>query len=418
MFKARIAPAGTATMVRSELRLPARSRSPRLAAPAETFQQIHLFTGGLDGANPYAGVTVDAGGNLYGTTSWGGSGLDGNVYKLSRQGAGWNFAPLYGFLGGSDGNSPRGELTIGSNGTLYGTTIIGAGAGCYADEGCGTVFSLRPGAHARASAMGQWMETQLYAFTGGTDGYEPSSRPVMDAAGNLYGVTRFGGVYGHGSVYQLTPGVGGWPYQLLYSFTGTHDGKEPISDLVMDSAGNLYGATNLGGYANCGAVFQLSPSGSGGWTESTIYSFRGQEDAGNPLGLTIDRTGNLYGVTTPVGCLQGDCGALQNGDVVFMLSPNQGNWTYQVIGNYSGLYNATISMGADGNLYGLTAWPGLLFRLSPEGGVWTYTELHHFNGDDGFWPQGHVVVDAAGNIYGITNQGGNNNYGEVWEVTP
>jgi uncharacterized repeat protein (TIGR03803 family) len=384
-------------------------------APAQTFTVIHNFTGGADGGDPTAGLTIDRHGNLYGTASTLGSGW-GDVYKMSSYHGGWVLTPLYSFQGGNDGYDPGAQVSIGSNGILYSTTVFGGGNGCYDGEGCGTIFALRPAANARGNALSQWTESQLYRFTGSTDGYSPSSDLVQDQAGNLYGVTWNGGAWGKGSIFELQHTASGWQFQTLYSFTGGSDGAQPIGNFLIDSAGNLYGAAFTGGYAGCGTVFELSPS-AGSWTEKTIYSFLGAEDAGNPEGLTIDQAGNLYGVTAPVGCLHGVCDD-RNANVIFMLSPAQGSWNFTAIGNYSGLYQASISMGADGNLYGSTAYPGLIFKMSQSGGIWTYTDMYDFEGGPGFWPQGNIVEDASGNLYGVTNQGGSYSDGTVWQIAP
>jgi uncharacterized repeat protein (TIGR03803 family) len=138
------------------------------AQPAEgqTFQVIHNFTGGQDGANPYAGVTLDRAGNLYGTAYYGGGTDDGTVYKLTHQGSGWTFSPLYSFAGGSDGINPDARVIFGPNGTLYGTTERGGNGGCAFGNTCGTVFNLRPPATVCKAVLCPWTETVLYRFTG------------------------------------------------------------------------------------------------------------------------------------------------------------------------------------------------------------------------------------------------------------
>jgi len=240
---------------------------------------------------------------------------------------------------------------------------------------------------------------------------------VFDQAGNLYGATSNGGARGKGTVYELIRTPGGWEYRVVYSFTGAADGAKPIGNLMFDQSGNLYGATYTGGHAGCGTIFQLTPSASG-WTENTLYTFRGQDDSGNPLGLVMDEIGNLYGVTIGAGCLTGNCSYGVGASTVFMLSPQPDAWRYTVLSTYSGLYDSRISIDAAGNLYVAVAYPGQVFRLAPSGGTWTYTDLHDFNGNDGFWPMGNIVVDANGNIYGVTNQGGAYGAGVVWEITP
>ena len=405
---------------RSDLPQSAQARTYSVTAPpapAQTFRVIHNFTGGQDGGYPQAGLTIDQAGNLYGPAYGGGQNYLGNIYKLYPHGSEWTFSVLYSFQGGNDGAIPEGRLTIGPYGTLYGTTTFGGGNGCYAGMGCGTVFAARPSAHATTNILGGWTDTVLYSFTGGSDGSSPASDLVFDEAGNLYGTMGNGGTYGKGAVYELVPTAGGWAYRVVYSFSGGSDGAKPIVNVMLDPSGNLYGATYTGGSSGCGTIFELTPSGSG-WTEKTLYTFRGQDDSGNPLGLVMDQAGNLYGVTIGAGCLIGNCPYGVGASTVFMLSPQQDAWKYSVISNYSGLYNASISIDTSGSLYVAVAYPSYVFRLAPSGGTWTFTDLHDFNGSDGFWPVGNATVDAEGNIYGVTNQGGAYNAGVVWEISP
>jgi uncharacterized repeat protein (TIGR03803 family) len=392
-------------------------------APTGTFRVIHEFTGGQDGANPEAGLTIDRGGNLYGPGWGGGQNNCGNIYRLSRRDSNWIFSVLYSFEGGNDGVLPEGGLTIGPSGILYGTTALGGGQGC-TDYGCGTVFAVRPAPNATANIIGGWTDRVLYGFTGGSDGSHPASDLVFDQAGNLYGAMSNGGAYGKGMVYELVPGLGGWAYRVVYSFTGAGDGAEPIDNIMFDQSGNLYGATYTGGGAGFGTVFELTPSGSG-WTENTIYSFRGQDDSGDPLGLVMDQLGNLYGVTIGGGCLSGNCSYGVGTGGVFMLSRSAGGWTYSRIYDYPGYFNDTsLSIDAGGNLYGTLArggdpcYCGEIYKLSPGSAGWTYTDLHDFNGSDGSWPLGRIVIDANSNIYGVTESGGAYGGGVVWEITP
>lgn len=378
-------------------------------APAQNFQVIHNFVNGNDGANPAAGPTVDRAANVYGPTSL--------IYKMSDYNSQWLFDPLYSFQGGSDGSYPSAEVTVGPDGSLYGTTYYGGNSACYLNLGCGTVFKVRPGANAPANVFGGWSDEILYRFTNGADGANPSSRLIFDSAGNLYGTTQNGGLYGAGSVFELTPGAQGWTYNLIYSFTGGSGGAKPLSDLMFDQAGNLYGATYTGGFANCGTIYEVTPSG-GSWTQKTLYTFHGQSDSGNPLGLVMDRAGNLYGNTIGAGCYGGVCDQGVGASTVFMLSQSGGNWTYTVLNNYSGLYQSDISVDPAGSLYVDVAFPSYVFRLSWTGSSWAYTDLHDFTGDDGFWPNGKVAFDSAGNLYGVTNQGGTNSEGVLYQIAP
>ncbi len=235
---------------------------------AQTFTVLHTFTGGHDGGNPNAGVTIN-GRNLYGTAYYGGAGY-GTVYELKHAGSGWTLNPLYTFTGGSDGAYPRARVIFGPNGTLYGTTVLG-GTGECSIVGCGTVFNLRPSATTCRATLCPWTETVLYAFKGSPDGNYPELGDLLfDHAGNIYGTTVSGGV--SGTVYELTPSGSGWTESVLYSFLGAPgDGYGPYSGVIFDNAGNLYGTTAGGGTGGGGTVFELMYPG---WTESIVNSFR------------------------------------------------------------------------------------------------------------------------------------------------
>ena len=175
-------------------------------AQAQTYTVIHNFTGGLDGGNPYAGLTMDAAGNLYGTTCGtpcvGGADNTGTVFRLSNQGAGWVLTTLHVFRGGSDGTRPAARVIIGPDGSLYGTTYDGAGSGC-GGPGCGIVFNLKPAASVSPNIFGAWTETVLYRFSGGGDGANPEAEVIFDQAGNLYGTTTSGGKGFYGVAFQV-----------------------------------------------------------------------------------------------------------------------------------------------------------------------------------------------------------------------
>src|SRR5579863_4103456 len=276
---------------------------------AQTFQVLHNFTGGLDGGNPYAGLSIDRGGYLYGTAIGGGEGTCppynngcGLVFQLKHAGSGWTFNPIYHFAGGSDGAQPYGRVIPGPNGSLYGTTISGGSAEC--SSGCGTVFNLQPPVTVCKTALCSWRETVLYRFAGGTDGFYPTGDLTFDHVGAVYGTTTEGGAADNGTVYKLTPSGDGWTESVLYSFTGGADGSAPYSGVVIDNAGKLYGTTVTGGSNGAGAVFQLTSSGSG-WSETTLHDFQGANDGAAPYpGLIFDQSGNLYGATTGGGANQ------------------------------------------------------------------------------------------------------------------
>src|ERR1022692_2196052 len=316
---------------------------------------LHSFnSNGTDGIHPQAGLIFDAAGNLYGTTSQGGSSSAGMVFELTPAGGGtWTEKVLYSFHGGADGSSPRAGLIFDAAGNLYGTTYNGG------TTFAGTVFELTP------TGGGTWTEKVLLSFGNDVDGSNPQGELIFDGAGNLYATTKNGGGPNDaGTVFELTPGAGGtWTEKVLWSFgTGT-DGSDPFGALIFDAAGNLYGTTSLGGTSHSGTAFELTPAGGGNWTESVAHSFgNGTDGAAPAAGLLLDGAGNLYG-TTYLG------------------------------GSYGG---------------------GTVFRLNAQGLVLLYS----FSGTDGANPAAGLLLDAAGNFYGTTYSGGSfASYGTVFETT-
>jgi len=268
-----------------------------------TFKLIHRFNG-TDGANPASTLIFDSAGNLYGTTSGGPSNGPGTVFELQPSGKGaWALNTLYTFKGVPDGSAPYGSLVFDTAGNLYGTTSTGGPANA------GTVFELSP------ATDGGWTETVLYSFlsSGGTD---PSVGVILDSTGNLYGTTvSSGGTCGcdYGTVFELVRGTGGtWTKTTLHTFT-SNDGHSPLG-LVLDTAGNLYGVTFVGGSSNDGTVFELSPGSGGAWTETQLHVFGGADGAGPVGSLIFDSTGNLYGASAYGG-------ADNNKGTVFEVSP-------------------------------------------------------------------------------------------------
>ena len=382
------------------------------SAQAQTYTVLHNFTGGVDGQNPSAGVVIDRAGNLYGTTYYGGTSPDsGAAFKLARKGNSFVFTPLHSFNGVTDGSNPY-AVTIGPDGALYGTTEIGADG--YQP---GTVYSLRLPATACKSALCPWNVSLVYQFPdGGQNGGHPDSPPIFDQTGNMFGATP--GDIGYGNVYELQPSGGGWIQSVLYAFTGGSDGSVPHDGVIRDQAGNLYGVTYRGGANNGGVVYQLVPTGNG-WTEKVLHSFNNASEGTLPVGgLVFDKSGNLYGTTTEGGSLSGGS--------VFMLSPSGSGWTSTVLYSFPGYVGPSASLSVDtaGNLYGTTSEGGAnefgsIFKLSPGSGGWTYTSLKDFssNCSDGCIPLSTVTIDSGGNLYGTTAKGGSNgNYGVVWEI--
>jgi uncharacterized repeat protein (TIGR03803 family) len=396
-----------------------------LPAHAQTYKVIYNFTGGADGVTPMAGLAVDRGGNLYGTASAGGSGY-GTVFRLHHAGSGWVFSSLYAFQGGADGQTPMGAVTVGPDGSLYGTTEFGGPTHSVCYIGCGTVFNLKPPPTRPVSAFSPWVKTIIYPFSFG-DGAFPLSEVIFDAAGNLYGTTYGGELGGDcdgapcsscgfncGMAYELTPTQNGWVNTVLFNFNDD-TGSNPSAGLVFDNAGNLYGVTPAGGLGGLGTVFQLVPSASG-WTEATLHFFQGKGDGGGAAGtLAYDSvSGLLHG---------GGPGFYEYPGTVFQCA-SSGNFLSNYTFGIGDGPSAGVTVDTGGNLYGTTTqggaynW-GFIFKLSPSGGGWIFTDLHDFQGgSDGCGSKGKVLVDAAGSLYGTGPSCGANGKGTVWEITP
>ena len=381
-----------------------------LAVPAvqcQTYRVLHSFSGVPDGDNPFGPVIRDRDGNLYGVTSIGGdsscapfgcgtvfevdktgaekvlfrfSGNDGsdpsgrllrdgigNLFGATRKGGAFNAGTifmleksgketvLHSFTGGTDGNEPVGSLVTDGSGNLYGTTETGGQAGCDLGEGCGVVFKVdRSG-----------KETVLYTFTLGTDGGLPPDGVIRDHSGNLYGTTQAGGsvnciyysVGGCGTVFKLSPDG---TLTTVYAFLGVTDGDEPLSGVVRDEDGNLYGTTAFGGDLSCndgfgcGVVFAIDSSGN----ETVLYTFHGT-DGNGPNGIVRDNAGNLFGTTSGGGDLKCSSGAAGCG-VVFSIDPNGKETILHKFAKtpdgefpFSGLF-----LSAQDNLYGVTYYGG------------------------------------------------------------
>jgi uncharacterized repeat protein (TIGR03803 family) len=264
---------------------------------------LYTFTGGADGREPYARLLFDATGNLYGTTLLGGnigsvcSTGCGTVFKLTPASSGWTETVLYAFAGGTDGASPYAGLAFDAAGKLYGTTSGGG------TSGNGAIFKLTPGSSG-------WTEAVLHAFAGGSDGKNPYGDLILDAAGNLYGTASLGGAPGFGLAFELLlNSKGSWRERVLHAF-GNTPSANPVAGLVMDAAGNLYGTTIAGANqtacgGGCGTLFKLAPASSGNWAYSVVHVFGHGADGFHPTGdLILDSAGNLYG-TTEAGGAQG-----------------------------------------------------------------------------------------------------------------
>jgi uncharacterized repeat protein (TIGR03803 family) len=379
------------------------------------YKTLHKFIG-KDGSFPSAGLIFDGAGNLYGTTYGGGVDGGGTVFQLAPGANGkWSERVLHSFSNdGKDGNSPEAGLTLDAAGNLYGTTNFGG------PSDAGVVFVLKP-------SEGGWKESLLYRFTGGGDGGNPSARStlIFDQAGNLYGTTLSGGANSYGTVFKLTSNTdGSWSESVLHSFNG-NDGAYPIGGVIFDEIGNLFGVASAGG-GNSGVVFQLVPNSDGSWRETVLYSFSGGMDGGTPNAVIFDHTGNLYGTTA-------DGGAHGFGTVFELIPRTAGAWAERVLHHFDGGkdgVNPFVGLTFDqaGNLYGTTynggnslcntGGCGVVFKLAPGAkGKWSESVLHRFLDHPGAHAVAPVTLDQAGNIYGTT-PGYSYHDGSLFEIMP
>jgi uncharacterized repeat protein (TIGR03803 family) len=269
----------------------------------------------------------------------------------------------------------------------------------------------------------------LHAFTG-PDGGQPQAGLTMDQAGNFYGTTTSGGA-GYGTVFKLSHAGSGWTLSTLYTFQGGgSDGAYPIARVLFGPDGALYGTTNGGGDSGFGTVFSLRPpitacrSAQCPWTETVLHRFTGFGDGINPGygDLAFDAAGNIYGTTYAGG--QGGVG------VVFKLTRSGERWTESVLYSFSPsgsggtLPYGGVVLDSAGNLYGVAFGginnQGVVFQLSHPGSSWTETVIHSFGGppDDGEGPYGTPIMDQQGNLYGTTYKGGSTGAGTVYELQP
>ncbi len=379
---------------------------------APKYKVLHAFAGGDDGGYLWGSLLLDSHGNVYGTTNYWGPYGGGTVFELTPNADGpWTLAVLHGFCaqpGCADGNASTAGLIFDAAGSLCGTTGLG---GAYED---GTVFELTP------QSGGTWDETVLHSFDKEDGVTTPYAGVAMDPTGNLFGT-------GAGWAFELSPGSGGWTLTGLHEFTGKNgDGVGPLAGVIRDSAGNLYGTTEHGGTGKCGdgcgTAYKLHPTSRGRWKETILHSFQAGNDGAFPgVGaLTMDSSGNVYGTTDVGGAGYG---------TVFRLTPNaDGHWTetilYDIPGGAKGDEpSAGVVVDKAGSLFGTTiaggvSGCGVVFKLAPRGkGKWKYTVLHAFAGYDGCEPDANLILDSKGNLYGTTVQGGVG-YGVAFELIP
>jgi uncharacterized repeat protein (TIGR03803 family) len=339
------------------------------------------------------------------------------VYQLApRSGGKWTEKLLHAFAGGSDGGIPWGGVIPDTSGNLYGT-VHGDG-----NVDAGGVFELSPG------NSGRWTNTILYSDN------EPEGPGLLfDKLGNLYGAIGPGNYFHIGAIGELSHGSDGWGYTDLANFNPTV-GYSPPAPPAWDGKGNLFGTTTDGGISQpacwtsfgCGVIFEMTPNGDGTWTYHILHRFASYStDGQTPYGgLVMGASGNFYG-TTEYG------GAKGNG-TVFKLALTSGHWKKTVVYDFpdwheGALPNSTLVLDKAGNLYGIGGGGnqgcgpytcGVVFKLSPQqNGQWKYSAVHKFTGPDGNFPIG-VIVDDKGNIFGTTESGGTYNAGVAFEITP
>lgn len=368
---------------------------------AQTYRVFYSFPSEQAGNDPTSTLVRDQAGNLYGTTFSGGTSFGNNCSLWGGCGTIFKITPtgkqttLFNFgLTSTDGQNPYSTVAVVGN-ALYGTTIYGG------VDGNGTVFKLDSTGH----------ETILHSFTGGTDGKYPDAGVVPDSAGNIYGAAQQGGNLadcdggGCGTIFKI---ANDGSFTALYSFTGGADGASPTTTMIRDSQGNLYGVGESGGtgpcVGGCGVVFKMNSSGN----ETVLYSFNGPPNDGQePVGpLVRDAAGNLYGTTT--------FGGPHNAGIVYKVDPN-GNET--VLYSFAqwpapgGQYpDGALLLDKQGNLYGGTSTGGqfalgALFKLTQSGEL---TVLHYFSGgpNDGGEPDGALTPDGRGGVLGTGAIGG------------
>lgn len=333
----------------------------------------------------------------------------------------------------SDGSIPQGGPVADAAGNLYGTTTYGGSVGCLDNQGrlvgCGVFFEMSPPVPPNT----KWTETVLYNFgTGSLDGVFPVGDLVRDGVGNFYGVSIGGGQSNGGAVFELSPPVragGAWVETTLCGFGFNCEGGPPQGGLVIDQSGNLYG-TALGvadcGLVTCGLVFEMTPTQDGSWIQIALHVFQGQADGAAPMaGVVFDQAGNLFGTTS--------LGGSSDQGVAFELSPpsQPGEpWTEAVIHDFGGPSDganpvASLTMGPNGGLLGTTFRggtfdSGTVFGLSPPsdpGGKWGYGVLYYFTGDDGAFPQAKLTFFPPGLLFGTTSGGGTFGNGTVFQLS-
>jgi uncharacterized repeat protein (TIGR03803 family) len=359
--------------------------------PDGTLTTLHAFGRDHDGANPGAELVEASDGTFYGTTVLGGSPLErGSVFKATRDG---EVRILQAFEADPDGSAPAGALIRAADGSLYGTT---AGGG---DFGHGSVFRVRVGSES--------ILTTVHSFTGGAGGAVPAGGVIQVSDGSFYGTTLLGGCANRGTAFKIGPDGA---MTVLHAFTGGDDGAFPSGALAQAGDGTIYGTTLAGGRGRRGTVFQLTPGG----TVAVLHSFSGRIDGATPAaGLVQASDGNLYGTTLAGGPF--------NLGTIFRLTPAGSLARLHAFrgGGDGALPSAALIQATDGSFYGTTLAGGLggfgtVFRMTPAGSV---SVLHAFRaGADGASPNAALLEGADGQFYGTTLGGGTANRGTIFKI--
>jgi uncharacterized repeat protein (TIGR03803 family) len=365
-------------------------------ALAQTETVLYNFANHIQQFYDGPSLTADGLGNFYGVAPAGGSHLSGSVFELSPdEGGGWTYNEIYSFCSQpscTDGETPIDSVIFDSLGNLYGTTFQGGASGL------GAVFQLVPNG-------GGWTETVLYNFT--SEFYNPLAGLTMDAAGNIYGTT-----WQNGGVFELSPSGDGWSIQLI-----AINASSAYSTVAVDNAGNLYSVTEF-------EILEFSPNDSGGWDQTLLHSFAGgPKDGINPYGgPVLDKAGNLYGATTG--------GGRKNLGTVYKLTrTKKGTWNYRVLYSFKGgKHDCAVPVGIvldkNGNIYGSASGSdggkftdGAIFEITAPVAKVGYKEtiVWGFDGTNGTAPRGAPVF-VNNNLYGIADNGGTSNNGVAFEI--
>jgi uncharacterized repeat protein (TIGR03803 family) len=377
-------------------------------AGAATFKTLYSFSGGADGAAPIGQLAMGKDGLLYGTTSLAGAGGAGTVYRLDP--ASGVLTTLYAFTGGADGFLPVAGVILDAKGMVYGTTEEGGAFACPDRQGCGTAWRLDPAT---------LKLTTLVSFPGGTGGSQPTGALLL-YGGLLYGSTQLGGYsdgqgdLGSGTLFSLDPKTRALTTLHEFGLPGVKDGIEPESSLTVGPDGRLYGSASLGGPNNAGTLYAIDPISD---AFSVLHGFDYHVDGFGPDCRVIFLQGQIIGTTRAGGPTQAADGT------VFSFDPNSGVLTtlYSIAGQQDGLFPlGGVVRGPKGLLYGVASQggqsgAGTVFAVSPKTGK--FTLLHDFDGADGSQPSGELLLDEKSILYGVTEAGGRG-HGVVYEIIP